>query len=111
MCRFARALKTAHEHDCRRLGSKIELLVRAAHESDKLFIDDFDNLLCGEEAFKHLAADCAFADLCDEVLDDFEVDVRLKQRELDLAHSGFDVCLRQLALVFEGLERLCHFFG
>ena len=46
------------------------------------------------------------ADARDEVLDDLEVDVRLEQREPDLAHGGVDVGLADPAAAGQVAERL-----
>ena len=107
--RFARALQTAHQDDRRRLGGDLQPAVGAAHQGDQLLVDNLDNLLRGHEAFEHLAAHRALRDLGHEVLDDLEIDVRLQQRELDLAHAGLDVGLGQLAFVPKFRESLRHF--
>ena len=51
-------------------------------------------------------ADGPLADPCDEVLDDLEVDVRLEQRQADLAHRGVDVGLADPAAAGQVAERL-----
>ena len=107
--RFARALQTAHQDDRRRLGGDLQPTVGAAHQGDQLLVDNLDDLLRGHEALEHLAAHRALRDLGHEVLDDLEVDVRLQQRELDLAHAGLDVGLGQLAFVPKFRESLRHF--
>ena len=50
--------------------------------------------------------DRAFAHAADEVLDDLEVDVRLEQRQPDLAHRGIDVGLADPAPTGQVAERL-----
>ena len=62
-------------------------------ERGELLVDDLDDLLAGGEALEDLGADGPLADPRDEVLDDLEVDVRLEQREADLAHRRVDVRL------------------
>ena len=51
-------------------------------------------------------ADRPLADPGDEILDDLEVDVRLEQREPDVAHGGIDVGLADPALAGQAAERL-----
>ena len=67
---------------------------------------DLHDLLAGGEALEHLGADCAFPNARHEVLDDLEVDVRLEQREADLAHGGIDVGLGDPAAAGQAVERL-----
>ena len=101
---LAGALKTGHHDDGRRLGRNDKLGVFAAHESGQLFVDDFDNLLGRNEAFKHIAADRAFGGGLDEILDDLVVDVGLQKRKLDLAHALSDIGFSQFPFIFEGFE-------
>ena len=107
--RLARSLQAAHQDDRRRLGSDLKLTVGAAHQRNELFVDNFNDLLRGNEAFEHLASYGTLGDFGHKVLDDLEVDVRLQQREFDLAHTGFDIGLGQLALISEFGKSLRHF--
>ena len=66
---------------------------------------DLDHLLAGGEAVKHLGAHRPLLDAGDEVLHDREVDVRLEQRQPDLAHRLVDVVLGQPAAALEAVER------
>ena len=71
-------------------------------------MDDPHDLLAGREALRHVGAERAGSHARDEVLDDLEVDVRLEQREPDLAHRARDRVLVELAaaadVVQGGLE-------
>ncbi len=51
---------------------------------------DLHDLLTRRDALQDLLAQCALAHLCDELLDDLEVDIGLEQREPDLAHRTRD---------------------
>ena len=53
-------------------------------------MDDLHDLLARRQALRDVLADRALAHGLDEVLDDLEVDVRLEQREADLAHRARD---------------------
>ena len=80
----------------------------APRSADELVVDDLHDLLAGGQALEDLGADGLLADAGDEVLDDLEVDVRLEQREPDLAHRGVDVGLADAAAagqVAEGLAQ------
>ncbi len=58
---------------------------------------DLHHLLAGREAPEHVLAQRALAHVGDEALDDLEVDVRLEQREADLAHRARDRLLVERA--------------
>ena len=81
-------------------------VARADSSVDQLVVDDLDDLLAGRQALEDLVADGLLADARDEVLDDLEVDVRLEQREADLAHGGIDVGLADPAAAGQVAERL-----
>jgi hypothetical protein len=53
----------------------------------------------------HVGAQSALLDRVREALDDLEVDVRLEQREPDLAHRGVDVVFGQRAAPTDLRER------
>ena len=67
--------------------------VAGTEDRGQLLVDDLDDLLAGVDALEDLRADGALPDARHEVLDDLVVDVRLEQREADLAHRGVDVGL------------------
>ena len=106
--RLARALEPGEQDHGRRLAREGELGVAAAHERRQLVVDDPDDLLARREALRHVGAERARAHALDEVLHDLEVDVRLEQREPDLAHRARDRVLVELAaaadVVQSGLE-------
>ena len=83
--RLARSLQATDEDDGRRTAED-ELRVGVAHERGQLLVDDLDDLLSRVEALEHVVAESARAYTLDEALRDLEVDVRLEQREADLAH-------------------------
>ena len=103
--RLARTLQADHRHD-RRVARQVEGPVAGRQQRDELVVDDLDDLLAGRQAVEHLVADGPLADARDEVLDDLEVDVRLEQRQADLAHGGIDVGLADPAAAGQAAERL-----
>ena len=100
-----RAATTAGEPD------QAEGPVARAEDRGQLLVDDLDDLLAGVEALEHLGADCARADARHEVLDDAEVDVRLEQRQPDLAHCGVDVGFGDTAAAGQLAERIAQSVG
>ena len=66
-----------------------------AEERHHLVADDLDDLLRRREAAEHVLPHRPIAHAVDERLDDLEVDVRLEQREPNLAQRGLDVLGRQ----------------
>ena len=70
----------------------------------QLLVDDLHDLLAGVEALQDVLAGRALPHLGDEVLDDLEVDVRLEQREPDLAHRLRDRLLVEAALAAQVAE-------
>ena len=98
---FTAALKAAHEDDAGRLGGKVDPGVVLAHEVCELFVDDFDDLLGGSEAFQDLLPDGPFADGLDKVLDDLVVDVGFQQSHFDFPHGVLDVAFVELAFAFQ----------
>ena len=88
--RLAGALQADHRDDGR-VARQVEGPVAGRQQRDQLVVDDLDDLLAGRQALEDLVADRPLADARDEVLDDLEVDVRLEERETDLAHGGIDV--------------------
>ena len=59
----------------------------------------------GREALRHVRAERPLAHARDELLDDLEVDVRLEQREADLAHGAGDRVLVELAAAADVVQR------
>ena len=101
LCRvggFTGTLQAAHHNDRRRLGSKLQTGVFAAHQGGQLLVDDLDDHLRRGQAFHDVLTDRAFGHGFGEVLGNLVVDVRFEQRQSYLAHCLLDVVLRQLAL-------------
>ncbi len=69
----------------------------APHQGGQLLVDDLDDLLARIELLVQLLADRPLLDGARELLDDLEVDVRLEQRETDLADRLGDVLFGQRA--------------
>ena len=74
-----------------RVAHEAEGPVARGQERGELLVDDLHDLLAGGEALEDLRAQRPLAHPRDEVLDDLEVDVRLEQRETDLAHRSIEV--------------------
>ncbi len=87
---LARALEADHRDDSR-VARQVESPIAGRQELDELVVDDLDHLLPRRQAVEDVVADRLLADAGDEILDHLEVDVRLEQREPDLAHGGVDV--------------------
>jgi hypothetical protein len=90
--RLARALQADHGDDGR-AAAQVEDAVALAQELHELVVDDLDDLLAGGQRLQDVLPDGLLADAGHEVLDDLEVDVRLEQRQPDLAHGGIHVGL------------------
>ncbi len=113
--RLAGALQAGEQHDRRRARSERDSDGRPAHQRGELLVDDLHDDLARVQATDHVLAEAAPLDRLRERLDDLEVDVRLEQREADLAHRAVDVLLGQrpvgtqigegcLKLLGEGVE-------
>ena len=109
--RLARALQAAQEDHGRRLRGERQRRAGAAEQLGQLLVDDLDDLLARRQALEHVAADRALAHRGDERADDLEVDVRLEQREADLAHGGVEILLGQRAALAQLAERGLEFVG
>ena len=88
------------------IAREMERPIARGQQVHELVVDDLHDLLAGGQAREHVRPDRLLADARDEVLDDLEVDVRLEQRQADLAHRGIDVGLRDPAAAGQGAERL-----
>ena len=71
---------------------------------------NLDDLLAGRKRGQHLLADGLVLDVVDELLDNFEVDVGLKQRQADLAQRLLHVFFVEGGLAAQGLERALKLF-
>ena len=107
--RLARALQ-AGEQDDRELPER-ETGLALAHQLRQLVVDDLHDLLAGRQALEDLLAERPLADGGDEVAHDREVDVRLEQREADLAHRTRDRLLVELALLAQVAEGALQLVG
>src|SRR3546814_698856 len=95
----------AGEHDHRGAGLGIAQAAGLASEDvDELLVDDLDDLLGRVQRLADLGAAGPLLDRAHELLDHGEGDVGLEQRDADLARSGVDVGLGELALAAEVLE-------
>ena len=103
--RLAGALEAGEQDDRRRPTCERELRATGAHELGQLLVHDLHDLLAWRQALLDFLADGALADALDELLDDLEVDVRLEQREADLAHRARDRFVVELAALPKVAER------
>ena len=101
---LAGALEAGHEHDGGRLAGVGDLDRLAAEDGDELLVDDLDDLLRRVQRLRQVHADGALADAVEHRADDLEVDVRLEQRDPDLAQDLVDVLLAEPPLAAELLE-------
>ena len=103
--RLAGALETGEQDHGRWAAGERELGIAAAHERGQLLVDDAHDLLPGREALRHVRAERPLAHARDELLHDLEVDVRLEQREADLAHGAGDRVLVEPAPAADVVQR------
>ena len=108
--RLARALQAREEDDGRRPAER-ESRVARAHERGQLLVDDLHDLLAGSQALQDVLAERALLDRVGEVTRDLEVDVRLEERETDLAHRLGDGLLVEAAAATEAAERRLELVG
>ena len=108
---LTRTLQTG-EHDHRRgLLGELDAPRLAAQDRGELGVDDLDDLLRGVEGLGHLGALGPFLDARDERAHDGEGDVRLEQRQADLARRRIDVGVAEPPLSAQVLERTCQAIG
>ena len=89
-----------------RLRRRLQAPFGIAEERHHLVADDLDDLLRGRQAAQHVLPHRPVADAVDEGLDDLEVDVRLEQREPNLAQRGLDQVFGETALPAKRLENV-----
>ena len=87
--RLARALEAAEEDDGRG-APEHELRVGRAHQLGQLLVDDLHDLLARVEPLEDILAEGTLPHGVHELLHDLEVDIRLEQRESDLARGAGD---------------------
>ena len=102
--RLAGALQTEQQDDARTLARRLEAAFGVAEERDHLVADDLDDLLRRRQAAENILPHRAVANPVDERLDDLEIDVRLEQRQPDLAQRRLDVLGGEPRLATKGLE-------
>ena len=102
--RLARALEPGEEDHGRR-AAECKPRVAGAHERGQLLVDDLHDLLAGGQALQDVLAERTLFDGVREVTGDFEVDVRLEQREADLAHRLGDRLLVEASATADSTER------
>ena len=101
---LTRTLQAGHQHHRRRLGCKLDLGGIVAQKFDQLIAQNLDDLFGGGKSSRHLLTDGLFLDVIDQLLDDFEIDVGLKQREANGAQRLLHVFFVEGGLATEGLE-------
>ena len=102
--RLARALEPGEEDRRRRARREGELRGAGAHQLGQLLVHDLHDLLARRQALLDVLAERPLADVRDELLDDVEVDVRLEQRQTDLAHGARDRLLVERSAAAEVAE-------
>ena len=104
--RLARALQTRHQHDGGRCNRQIQRFVFLAHQFGQGFVYHADKCLIRRQAARHFLTECLFFDVVDELFDDRQGDIRLKQGEADFAQGFFNIVFGQFGLppdVFEDI--------
>ena len=102
---LARALQ-AHEHDDRRFFAlQIKVGRFPPQQLHQLVMYDLDDLLGGAHALEDFLPEAFGAYAVHKVLDDLEVDVRLKQGKPNLAQARLHVFLGQVRLAPQVAER------
>ncbi len=101
--RLARPLETGEE-DHRRRAAEREPRVPRTHERGQLLVDDLHDLLTRREALQDVLSQRPLLDGRREVARNFEVDVRLEEREADLAHRLRDRLLVEATTATEAAE-------
>ncbi len=69
----------------------MELCLRAAQKRHKLPMNDLDDLLTGSEAAENFTSHGPFLNAADKILNDLEVDIRLKERQANFAQSFLNI--------------------
>ncbi len=95
-------LQSGHQDDGRRLRRKLHARRIFAEDLDQFVAQNLDDLLSGRKRGHHFLTDGLGADLVDQLLDDFEVDVGLEQRQPDFAERLVNVLLGEGCLVRGG---------
>ena len=74
---FARPLQAAHHDDRRPRRDEVDVRIHRPHQVDQLVVDDLDHQLARLKALDDLLAEGFGDDVIGEVVDDFEIHIRL----------------------------------
>ncbi len=77
---FTGTLKTDQHQRVRRFANEFKTRSGLTHKAGQFFIDDFNNLLTGGQAFKYILSHSASTNIFYQFLYDFVVDIRLQKR-------------------------------
>ena len=94
--------------DLRTSGRLRKTFAGRAEQPQQLVAHYADHLLRGSQAVEHGAVGRTVPDAVDERLDDLEVDVRLQQREANIAQGTLHDLRRQPHLAAQRPEHLLH---
>ena len=101
--RLSRTLQP-NQHEDRWAAPQVQLPTLAAERRDELVVNDLDDLLSGIEPGQEVRAQRALTDAGDELLHHAEVDVRLEQRQADLAQGDVEVGLGDLCFPAQAVD-------
>ncbi len=108
---FAGALQAGHQDDRWRLRGELEARGVLAEDGDQLVANNLDDLLGRRKRGHHFLADGLVANVVDQLLDDFKVDVGFEQRKADFAERLGDIFFSDGALSAQVLEGALQAFG
>ena len=87
-------LQAGHQHHRRWLRGKLDLGGVVAQHLDQFIAQNLDDLFGGGKRGRNLLSDGLLLDVVDQLLDDLEVDVGLKQRQTNLRAAPPECFLR-----------------
>ena len=102
--RLARPLETNHHDDGGEGNINIKPGGFAAQQFHQRVVDNLDDLLARRDRTCDFAADSAGGDIFHELLDDWQRNISLEQRDAHLAHGSAHIEFRQSAAPPEFLE-------
>ena len=108
---LAGALQAGQHDHARRLLGQPDPPGLAAEDGDELLVDDLDDLLGRVQRTGYLGALGPLLDPRDEAADHRQRDVRLQQRDADLARGGVDVGVGEPPLAAQAGERVAEALG
>ena len=109
--RLSATLKTG-QHDRRRdAAAEFQLAAHPAHQFNQSVVNDLDHLLSGGNALQDLLPDGPLPDLLDEIPDDPEIHIGLKQGHADLLQGRLDILLVQTSAPLQFPEDAVQFIG